>query len=118
MSLLVKASREGQTIARVTPESAGWGMSASRRTGWMRATSCMCYEAAREVCIVVLTGTVTIEAGDTALGVDRLARQRVRGCRAVRGVFAARSSPRSCARIATPRSAWRARRRQASIRRG
>ena len=63
MSLLVKAQREGQTIARVTPESACWryvGFAAYRLEA---AKSCMCYEAAREVCIVVLTGAVDIEDG-------------------------------------------------------
>ncbi|MGH8779262.1 5-deoxy-glucuronate isomerase [Paraburkholderia sp.] len=61
MSLLVKAKREGQTIARVTPESAGWqhvGFSAHRVApdGVLQVL-----EAAREVCIVVLSGTVDIE---------------------------------------------------------
>ena len=61
MSLLVKAQREGSTIARVTPESAGWryvGFAAHR----MREGETLdVQEAAREVCIVVLTGTVTID---------------------------------------------------------
>jgi 5-deoxy-glucuronate isomerase len=64
MSLLVKASREGQTIARVTPVTAGWryvGFAAYRME-----TEEVVYvnETARESCIVVLTGAVDIEAGD------------------------------------------------------
>jgi 5-deoxy-glucuronate isomerase len=64
MSLLVKASREGQTIARVTPETALWkhvGFAAYRlETGDIVHVN----EAQREVCIVVLSGTVSIEAGE------------------------------------------------------
>jgi 5-deoxy-glucuronate isomerase len=64
MSLLVKASKEGQTIARVTPETALWkhvGFAAYRlETGDVVHIN----EAKREVCIVVLSGTVTIQAGD------------------------------------------------------
>jgi 5-deoxy-glucuronate isomerase len=64
MNLLVKASREGLTIARVTPASAGWryvGFAAYRME-----TDEVVYvnETARESCIVVLTGSVDIEAGD------------------------------------------------------
>lgn len=61
MSLLVKAQREGSTIARVTPESAGWhhvGFSAHRLA---RGETLHVDDAARESCIVVLTGTVSIE---------------------------------------------------------
>ncbi len=64
MTLLVKAARDGQTIARVTPESAGWkhvGFAAYR----LDANDVIhVYDAERESCIVVLTGTVSIEAGD------------------------------------------------------
>lgn len=61
MSLLVKAQREGQTIARVTPESAGWqyvGFAAHRlpADGIMRV-----FETDRESCIVVLSGTIDID---------------------------------------------------------
>ena len=61
MSLLVKAQREGQTIARVTPESAGWqyvGFTAHRLAadGVMRVL-----ETNRESCIVVLSGTIDID---------------------------------------------------------
>ncbi|WP_116141392.1 5-deoxy-glucuronate isomerase [Trinickia diaoshuihuensis] len=63
MSLLVKAQREGMTIARVTPESAAW-----RYVGFVAyrlAPNEVLYvdETTRESCIVVLSGAVTIEAG-------------------------------------------------------
>ncbi len=61
MSLLVKAQREGQTIARVTPETAGWkyvGFAAYR----MEPDEVVhVLEASREVCIVVMAGAVDIE---------------------------------------------------------
>ncbi|TDV25362.1 5-deoxyglucuronate isomerase [Paraburkholderia caballeronis] len=64
MSLIVKASREGQTIARVTPASAGWryvGFAAYRLDA---SEVVYVNETARESCIVVLTGAVDVEAGD------------------------------------------------------
>ncbi|MGA2777509.1 MAG: 5-deoxy-glucuronate isomerase [Steroidobacteraceae bacterium] len=63
MSLLVRALREGQTIVRVTPETAGWkhvGFTAYRLAA---GESLRVREERREVCIVVLSGTVTIQAG-------------------------------------------------------
>ncbi|WP_429500223.1 5-deoxy-glucuronate isomerase [Robbsia andropogonis] len=63
MNLLVKASRDGKTIACVTPQSAAWkhvGFAAYRLAP---GESLSLYETAREMCIVVLSGTVTIEAG-------------------------------------------------------
>jgi 5-deoxy-glucuronate isomerase len=61
-SLIVKAQREGMTIARVTPESAGWRYVgfAAYRLG--RNEVVYVHETVREACIVVLTGAVTIEA--------------------------------------------------------
>lgn len=63
MNLLVKGARSGQEIVRVTPESAGWkhvGFSAHRLEcgGQLEFHS-----GAREYCIVVLCGVVTIAAG-------------------------------------------------------
>jgi 5-deoxy-glucuronate isomerase len=62
MTLLVKATREGQTIARVTPDTAGWryvGFAAYR----LEADELVyVYETDRESCIVVLSGAVDIEA--------------------------------------------------------
>src|ERR1700674_5500559 len=63
MSLLVKANRQGRDIVRVTPESAGWrhvGFSAHRLTP---GETLRVEETAREACIVVLAGTVTVSAG-------------------------------------------------------
>ncbi len=63
MTLLVKAAREGQTIARVTPVSAGWryvGFAAHRLD---EGDVVYVYDKSRESCIVVLTGSVDIEAG-------------------------------------------------------
>jgi 5-deoxy-glucuronate isomerase len=64
MTLLVKAAVDGQTISRVTPESANWkhvGFAAYRLEAGEKVTI---EEPHREVCIVVLTGTVSIETGD------------------------------------------------------
>ena len=59
--LLVKAG-QGQTIVEVTPESAGWthvGFAAHR----LAAGEHISLETGkRELCIVVLTGTVTVRA--------------------------------------------------------
>jgi len=64
--LIVKAAREGRSIARVTPESAGWryvGFEALRlapREIWTGATG------GRELCIVLVAGRATIESGEFA----------------------------------------------------
>lgn len=65
MSLLVKAQREGQTIARVTPETACWRYVgfAAYRLGKDEVVHV--FEPKREVCIVVLTGAVDVETPDT-----------------------------------------------------
>lgn len=62
MSLLVKAQREGMTIARVTPESACWRYVGFAAYRLQRDELLYVHEAAREACIVVLSGTVSIEA--------------------------------------------------------
>jgi len=63
MSLLVKGKREGAEIVTVTPRSAGWryvGFAAYRldagRTVDIR-------QPGNEICVVVLSGIVTVEAG-------------------------------------------------------
>ena len=64
MSLLVKASKAGRQIVEVTPESAGWthvGFAAHRLAA---GEAVELDTGARELCIVVLTGTVTVTAGD------------------------------------------------------
>jgi 5-deoxy-glucuronate isomerase len=63
-SLLVKAARTGRTIARVTPESAGWRYVGFEAT-WLAPGET--YEAktdGRELCIVVIAGRVTVASGD------------------------------------------------------
>jgi 5-deoxy-glucuronate isomerase len=62
--LLVKAAAEGRTIVRVTPESAGW-----RHVGFeaLRLSPGETYAGAtgaRELCIVVVAGTVTVASGE------------------------------------------------------
>jgi 5-deoxy-glucuronate isomerase len=62
----VKASREGTTIARVTPESAGW-----KRVGFeaVRLAPGEAHEGttgARELCLVVVAGKVDVASGDLA----------------------------------------------------
>ena len=64
--LLVKAAREGRTIARVTPESAGWryvGFEALRLSPRETYAS---MTGAGELCVVVIAGKVTVESGDLA----------------------------------------------------
>ncbi|MEP6998807.1 MAG: 5-deoxy-glucuronate isomerase, partial [Betaproteobacteria bacterium] len=63
MSLLVKGRKTGRDIVRVTPQSAGWtwvGFAAHRLAA---AESMQVALPDAEACIVVLSGTVTIEAG-------------------------------------------------------
>lgn len=64
MKLLVKGHADGEQIARVTPQSAGWthvGFDA-RRLASGQHIDVLTDE--REVCIVVISGTVTVEAGN------------------------------------------------------
>jgi 5-deoxy-glucuronate isomerase len=66
MSLLVKARQQGTEIAAVTPESAGWryvGFAAYRLAPGGTVTPSL---AGREVCVVVLSGRVTVRAGGQA----------------------------------------------------
>jgi 5-deoxy-glucuronate isomerase len=66
--LLVKAQREGRTIARVTPEAAGWryvGLEALRLEPGER---CATTTGARELCAVVLAGKVDVECAELAWG--------------------------------------------------
>src|SRR2546423_15328008 len=64
MSLLVRARRSGKEIVKVTPQSAGWnyvGFAAYR----LGAGETITLDADRlERCIVILSGTVTVRAGD------------------------------------------------------
>ncbi|CDG83608.1 5-deoxy-glucuronate isomerase [Janthinobacterium agaricidamnosum] len=63
MKLLVKGQAEGREIVRVTPQSAGWthvGFEARRLKAGDRSNI---LTDERELCIVVISGTVTVEAG-------------------------------------------------------
>ncbi|NRR30686.1 5-deoxy-glucuronate isomerase [Oxalobacteraceae bacterium] len=63
MKLLVKGSRSGQEIVSVTPESAGWthvGFAAHRLA---QDAHLELSTGERELCIVVLSGVVTVGAG-------------------------------------------------------
>ncbi|WP_215409626.1 5-deoxy-glucuronate isomerase [Janthinobacterium sp. JC611] len=62
--LLVKAAKTGGKIVEVTPESAGWthvGFAAHRLAA---GESLNLETGRRELCLVVLTGTVTVRAGE------------------------------------------------------
>ena len=62
MNLLVKGMQTGQQIVQVTPESAGWqhvGFAAYRLKRGERVAF---NTGARELCIVVLTGVVSVDA--------------------------------------------------------
>jgi 5-deoxy-glucuronate isomerase len=64
--LIVKAARSGQSIARVTPESAGWrrvGFEALRLAPGERFAGAT---GARELCIVVVAGNVAIASSEHA----------------------------------------------------
>ncbi|WP_137938265.1 5-deoxy-glucuronate isomerase [Chitinivorax sp. B] len=64
MSLLVKSHKTGLTIVDVTPQSAGWqhvGFAAYRL---IPGQSVDFRDPGRECCVVVLSGFVTISAGD------------------------------------------------------
>ena len=64
--LLVKAARTGRTIARITPESAGW-----RYVGfealWLAPGETLARKTGdRELCIVIVAGRVTVQCGELA----------------------------------------------------
>jgi 5-deoxy-glucuronate isomerase len=67
MKLLVKANRSGSSVVRVTPQSAGWryvGFAAYRIKPNEEIALDM--PESVEACIVVLSGTVTVQAGGQA----------------------------------------------------
>src|ERR1700744_2237982 len=111
MSLLVKAQREGQTIARVTPESACWRYVgfAAYRLGENEVVHV--FEPSREVCIVVLTGAVGSrdsvfeDAAPYAVYLPPNVRVTVRACRdAEIGVASAPAKGEFPARLIEPAS--------------
>lgn len=63
-NIVVRARHDQQTIAEITPESAGWqytGLTV-HRVSWGEALTLP--SVARERCIVVLAGTVTVRSGN------------------------------------------------------
>jgi 5-deoxy-glucuronate isomerase len=63
MKLLVKASRTARTIVEVTPQSAGWNYVGFAAHRLARGDSLALNSGAREICIVVLRGVVSVRAG-------------------------------------------------------
>ncbi|HEX7646815.1 MAG TPA: 5-deoxy-glucuronate isomerase [Noviherbaspirillum sp.] len=64
MSLLVKARREGERIAEVTPASAGWKYVGFEACRLPRGAEKHLHTGDRELCIVVLSGIVSAKAGE------------------------------------------------------
>jgi 5-deoxy-glucuronate isomerase len=64
MSLLVKGRRNAAAIVEVTPESAGWSYVGFAAHRLARGEVLAFDSGAREVCIVVLAGTVSVKAGE------------------------------------------------------
>jgi 5-deoxy-glucuronate isomerase len=62
--LLVKARHEGRGIVEVTPESAGWKHVGFRALRLNAGESERVDTGARELCVVVLAGRVTVQAGE------------------------------------------------------
>jgi 5-deoxy-glucuronate isomerase len=62
--LIVKAAREGRTIASVTPESAGWRYVGFEALRLASGETCNGATGGRELCIVVVSGIVTVESGE------------------------------------------------------
>lgn len=58
--LLVKAAPTGREIVNVTPERAGWTHVGFRAVRLAQGESEVCNTQDRELCLVVLTGTVTV----------------------------------------------------------
>lgn len=63
--LLVKASPKGRTIVEVTPESAGWTHVGFKALRLGAGEVEMLQTGDRELCVVVLTGTVNVTVDDT-----------------------------------------------------
>ena len=67
MSLLIKARRNGSEIVKVTPQSAGWKYVGFAAYRLVRQQELILHlPASDEACIVVLSGTVSIRAGQAA----------------------------------------------------
>lgn len=61
--LLVKAARQGRTVVDVTPESAGWTHVGFKVVRLEAGEEESLHTGGRELCVVVLTGTVDVAAG-------------------------------------------------------
>jgi 5-deoxy-glucuronate isomerase len=66
MSLLVKPTKNSQEIVNVTPKSAGWGYVSFAAYQLAPGESISFSEDAKELCVLVLTGTVSVAAGHLA----------------------------------------------------
>jgi 5-deoxy-glucuronate isomerase len=64
MTLLIKGKREGETIAAVTPQSAGWKYVGFEACRLPRGAVRRLHTGERELCIVVLSGVVSVTAGN------------------------------------------------------
>ncbi|MEK8033071.1 5-deoxy-glucuronate isomerase [Ideonella sp. DXS29W] len=62
--LLVKARRDGREIVQVTPQSAGWTHVGFRALRLRAGDQEMLSTGDRELCVVVLAGRASMEAGD------------------------------------------------------
>ena len=65
-NLLVKAARTGRTIARVTPQSAGWRYVGFEALWLAPEETYTGKTGGSELCVVVVAGHVTVESGDLA----------------------------------------------------
>ena len=63
---LVKAARTGRTIARVTPQSAGWRFVGFEALWLAPGELHEAQTGGGELCIVVIAGRVSVESGDLA----------------------------------------------------
>jgi 5-deoxy-glucuronate isomerase len=63
-NLLVKAARTGRTIARVTPQSAGWRYVGFEAMWLAPGETYKANTGDRELCIVVISGHVSLTSGD------------------------------------------------------
>jgi 5-deoxy-glucuronate isomerase len=64
MNLLIKPRKDSQEIVRVTPESAGWGYVSFAAYQLAPGESLSFSEDAKELCVMVLTGTVSAATGN------------------------------------------------------
>ena len=64
--LLVKAAPAGRSIARVTPESAGWRYVGFEALRLAATEKFECDTGGRELCLVIVSGRVAVASGDLA----------------------------------------------------